>query len=147
LASVVLHAITGVCTPACLLAASIPVETVTPPLVGLVLERATSRLGVARGEVNTQPDNVTSRKGVTFPVGLCLCCRLRLDGNLMSKENKPTDENQDLRQEAWLRLRGALKDVYAEYGGGEAYLRQERESFNRDMERREALIDAASRKK
>jgi len=65
----------------------------------------------------------------------------------MSKENKPTDENQDLRQEAWLRLRGALKDVYAEYGGGEAYLRQERESFNRDMERREALIDAASRKK
>jgi hypothetical protein len=30
-----LHTITGVCTPACLLAASISVEAVTPPLVGL----------------------------------------------------------------------------------------------------------------
>src|SRR2546426_6183431 len=30
----VLHAITGVSTPACLLAASISVEAVTPPLVG-----------------------------------------------------------------------------------------------------------------
>ena len=65
----------------------------------------------------------------------------------MSEENKPTDENRDSRQQAWLRLRGALKDIYAEYGGGEAYLRQERESFNKDMEHREALIDAASRKK
>jgi len=33
------------------------------------------------------------------------------------------------RQAAWNRLRGALKDVYAEYGGGEAYLRAERASF------------------
>jgi hypothetical protein len=33
------------------------------------------------------------------------------------------------RQEAWERLRGALKDVYAEYGGGEAYLRAMRASF------------------
>jgi len=33
LAIIVLHAITGVCTPACLLAASISVEAVTPPLV------------------------------------------------------------------------------------------------------------------
>ena len=33
------------------------------------------------------------------------------------------------RQEAWNRLRGALKDVFAEYGGGEAYLRAERISF------------------
>jgi hypothetical protein len=32
-----LHAITGVCTPACLLAASISVEAVTPPLVGLAI--------------------------------------------------------------------------------------------------------------
>jgi hypothetical protein len=32
-----LHAITGVCTPACLLAASISVEAVTPPLVGIGL--------------------------------------------------------------------------------------------------------------
>ena len=33
------------------------------------------------------------------------------------------------RQDAWNRLRGALKDVFAEYGGGEAYLRAERASF------------------
>jgi hypothetical protein len=33
------------------------------------------------------------------------------------------------RREAWERLRGALKDVYAEYGGGEAYLRAMRASF------------------
>lgn len=33
------------------------------------------------------------------------------------------------RQDAWERLRGALKDVFAEYGGGEAYLRAERASF------------------
>jgi hypothetical protein len=31
--------------------------------------------------------------------------------------------------DAWERLRGILKDVYAELGGGEAYLRKERESF------------------
>jgi hypothetical protein len=30
---------------------------------------------------------------------------------------------------AWNRLRGALKDVFAELGGGEAYLRAERASF------------------
>src|SRR5580692_773752 len=33
------------------------------------------------------------------------------------------------RQEAWDRLRGSMKDVFAEYGGGEAYLRAERASF------------------
>ena len=33
------------------------------------------------------------------------------------------------RQAAWDRLRGALKDVFAEYGGGEAYLRAERAAF------------------
>jgi hypothetical protein len=36
---------------------------------------------------------------------------------------------QQSRQDAWERLRGALKDVYAEYGGGEAYLRAERATF------------------
>jgi hypothetical protein len=36
-----------------------------------------------------------------------------------------------------------MKDIYAEYGGGEAYLRQEREAFNKDMERREALVAEA----
>jgi len=40
-------------------------------------------------------------------------------------------------QDAWERLRGALKDVFAELGGGEAYLRAERASFNDSMERRE----------
>jgi hypothetical protein len=39
-------------------------------------------------------------------------------------------ENQESdRQDAWNRLRGALKDVFAAYGGGEAYLRAERASF------------------
>jgi hypothetical protein len=33
------------------------------------------------------------------------------------------------RRDAWERLRGALKDVYAELGGGEAYLRSERNNF------------------
>lgn len=33
------------------------------------------------------------------------------------------------RQEAWNRLRGALKDVFAELGGGEDYLRNERANF------------------
>ncbi len=33
------------------------------------------------------------------------------------------------RQEAWNRLRGALKDVFAELGGGENYLRNERANF------------------
>jgi hypothetical protein len=37
--------------------------------------------------------------------------------------------------DAWERLRGALKDVFAEYGGGEAYLRAERASF-RDADER-----------
>jgi hypothetical protein len=36
------------------------------------------------------------------------------------------------QEDAWTRLRGALKDVFAELGGGEAYLRGERASF-RDL--------------
>jgi hypothetical protein len=32
-------------------------------------------------------------------------------------------------EDAWSRLRGALKDVFAELGGGEAYLRAERRNF------------------
>jgi hypothetical protein len=47
----------------------------------------------------------------------------------MTDKNELPDRNQDSQQEAWLRLRGILKDVYAEYGGGEAYLRKEREGF------------------
>ncbi len=45
------------------------------------------------------------------------------------------DKPQSDRQDAWERLRGALKDVFAEYGGGEAYLRAERASF-RDADER-----------
>ncbi len=44
----------------------------------------------------------------------------------VSKEKK--DKEVD-RQEAWNRLRGALKDVFAELGGGENYLRNERANF------------------
>ncbi len=40
------------------------------------------------------------------------------------------------RQDAWEQLRGALKDVFAEYGGGEAYLRAERASFHDADERK-----------
>src|SRR5579864_6041034 len=32
--------------------------------------------------------------------------------------------------DAWTRLRGALKDVFSEAGGGEAYLRSERRNFH-----------------
>jgi hypothetical protein len=31
--------------------------------------------------------------------------------------------------DAWLRLRGAMKDIFAEFGGGEEYLRSERSNF------------------
>ncbi|MFZ0800906.1 MAG: hypothetical protein WBQ09_01100 [Terriglobales bacterium] len=48
--------------------------------------------------------------------------------------------------DAWMRLRGALKDVYAQLGGGEAYLLQERAEFNRAMEVREQGIERARRK-
>lgn len=40
------------------------------------------------------------------------------------------------KQAAWEKLRGALKDVFAEYGGGEAYLRAERASFRDPDERK-----------
>ena len=32
-------------------------------------------------------------------------------------------------EDSWVRLRGAMKDVLAEYGGGAAYLRAERSNF------------------
>jgi len=34
------------------------------------------------------------------------------------------------QDDAWARLRGALKDVFRDLGGGEAYLRSERSDFN-----------------
>ncbi|MGH9530588.1 MAG: hypothetical protein ACRD2S_11805 [Terriglobales bacterium] len=33
------------------------------------------------------------------------------------------------KEDPWIRLRGAMKDIFAELGGGEKYLRGERESF------------------
>jgi hypothetical protein len=40
------------------------------------------------------------------------------------------------RRDAWGELRGALKEVFAELGGGENFLREERESFYGPKERR-----------
>ncbi len=44
-------------------------------------------------------------------------------------DSKKAGENRADRQDAWNRLRGALKDVFAELGGGENYLRNERANF------------------
>jgi len=41
-----------------------------------------------------------------------------------SKQSPPQPED------SWSRLRGALKDVFTELGGGEAYLRAERSNFH-----------------
>jgi len=38
--------------------------------------------------------------------------------------------------DAWMRLRGALKDVFTELGGGEAYLRAERDAFRDTSDRK-----------
>ena len=46
-------------------------------------------------------------------------------------QERPSDGSID----AWSRLRGALKNVFAELGGGEAYLRAERSNFNTREER------------
>jgi hypothetical protein len=40
------------------------------------------------------------------------------------------------RQDPWIRLRGALKDIFTELGGGENYLRKEREEFYGSGDRR-----------
>jgi len=39
------------------------------------------------------------------------------------------DPESSSREDPWGRLRGALKDVFAELGGGEQYLRAERDKF------------------
>jgi hypothetical protein len=44
-------------------------------------------------------------------------------------DSKKEGDNGAARQDAWDRLRGALKDVFAELGGGENYLRNERANF------------------
>ncbi len=45
-----------------------------------------------------------------------------------------TKHPQPQQPDSWTRLRGALKDVFAELGGGEAYLRAERNDFHRSKE-------------
>jgi hypothetical protein len=47
----------------------------------------------------------------------------------MTNENDD-DAQQSAQLESFLRARGIAKEIYAEYGGGEEYLRKERESFN-----------------
>ena len=42
---------------------------------------------------------------------------------------KKRDDVQLSRQEAWNRLRGSMKDIFGELGGGENYLRNERANF------------------
>jgi hypothetical protein len=44
-------------------------------------------------------------------------------------KSSPDEQPELSKQDAWERLRGALRDVFAELGGGEAYLRAERDSF------------------
>lgn len=41
------------------------------------------------------------------------------------EKNVPSASGED----SWLKLRGALKDVFAELGGGESYLRLQRDNF------------------
>jgi hypothetical protein len=94
------------------------------------------------------------QKGVGLHNRVSLVCQalrsekfLRADGlKLISETGPPSgqsttvtytyeivDEGQDNksldRQDAWNRLGGALKDVFAELGGGENYLRNERANF------------------
>ena len=45
----------------------------------------------------------------------------------------PADSSQN-SSDTWNELRGSLKNVFAELGGGEAYLRGERESFYAEKE-------------
>ena len=59
-------------------------------------------------------------------VSLVLSCA---KGNRTVNASIDQDDQPDSSAEAWSRLRGALKDVFAELGGGEAYLQAERKSF------------------
>src|SRR5271157_1740947 len=43
-------------------------------------------------------------------------------------------DSSQANSDPWTELRGALKDVFAGFGGGEAYLRGERENFYADKE-------------
>ena len=59
----------------------------------------------------------------------------------MTDQRKTADN--DSSQEAWLRLRGCMKNIFAELDGGETFLRQERKGFNRGSERRVAPMAQA----
>jgi hypothetical protein len=43
-------------------------------------------------------------------------------------------DSSQANSDPWIELRGALKNVFAGFGGGEAYLRGERENFYADKE-------------
>jgi hypothetical protein len=58
------------------------------------------------------------------------------ENSVGSKPPNGSGGTPESRQAAWEKLRGALKDVFAEYGGGEAYLRAERASFRDTDERK-----------
>ena len=46
------------------------------------------------------------------------------------KQRRPDQQPSAKKEDAWLKLRGTGKDIFAELGGGEAYLRDERSNFN-----------------
>jgi hypothetical protein len=83
------------------------------------------------------------RFGLLVPPKTCYHLSVnRKDEPTVTVSSATTGNPKRLRspQEAWERLRGALKDVYAALGGGEAYLRKERESFDSAIEKREKLV-------
>ena len=46
-------------------------------------------------------------------------------------DNGGAKRSKDTQLDGWLKLRGIAKDIYASFGGGEAYLRNERANFCR----------------
>lgn len=45
------------------------------------------------------------------------------------KKRRSNHRTPAKKQDAWSKLRGSMKDILAEFGGGEAYLRAERSNF------------------
>ncbi|MFY9904963.1 MAG: hypothetical protein WBX02_07855 [Terriglobales bacterium] len=50
-------------------------------------------------------------------------------------EFKNSDNSTPPAEDSWTRLRGALKDVFSDLGGGESYLRAERNNFYSEEEK------------
>lgn len=50
---------------------------------------------------------------------------------MLVRRKKPKSRKRPLtkKQDVWTQLRGSAKDIFAELGGGEAYLRGERSNF------------------